>query len=58
MNSCAIQLNCPKRKDAKPPLSFVNGEMAVTLPPQPRLQAVGLAYLSVKLGVFWKESII
>ena len=42
-----MQLKPPKKKQSKRSL-FDNGEMAATLPPQPRFQAVGLAYLSVK----------
>ena len=50
MNLSAIQLKTAKKTAGKRSL-FDNGDMAVTLPPQPRFQAVGLAYLSVKFGL-------
>ena len=44
---CNSAQNSPKKQSKRS--LFDNGEMAVTLPPRPRCQAVGLVYLSVKL---------
>ena len=53
-----ISAQISKNKTQSTRSLFVNVEMAVTPPPQPRFQAVGLAYLSVKLESFKKEIVI